>query len=247
MGEEKKKGLLEEKWWHVKMKDSVLKRKKDELHPSAKVIYAFLLVKTGSRNITKMSRKSICEYTGVSKNTVTKYIKELEKSNLLMVEERYKKTNIYIPKKVKEGELDYTRILRSFILSKRFTHTEKIILISLSPYVMEAKHRGEDGQYVMYSYQEIAERTGLSRRYIADNIVSLYEGNGERNAVISRIGSALKFNVDEFMYIGQQDLSDAIEEISKLKAIIEESVEQEPSKIIDRIADSEKENDSKYK
>ena len=199
---------------YAAVKKDVLYKAKKELDPTAKILYVAIVILTGKRTYIKISRSTLGEYIGIKPSTISKYLKILKDKKLLEIKRDWDNVSTYSPVKLKDGER-FTSILRSFILYSTFTHTQKIFFISVANYWIKVDSEMSD-EAIFMTYKQIAEKTGLSERFVAETVRSLQSVKSlysdDNYAVLERKGNGIYLNkdnvialsVDEHIVIRQQ-------------------------------------------
>lgn len=204
---------------YVKIQNDILAKKKNELHPMAKLVYAAILIFTYSKNKSRgvgknsaeITRRTLSLHLDIEKSTVTKYISLLRKEKLIEVEHRFNASSIYtIKDRVEKGDRNYTELLHSFVLHRVFDHRQKIFLVSVASHILYKKNYLPT---ILYTYDKMEEVTGLSKRFIADQVRGLCKL--ERNGVsfMEKLkGGGWHFNIETILSISNEELLSTISE-----------------------------------
>lgn len=233
------------KFNYIKIKKSILKMKKDELHPSAKLLFTLISILSSVNEAnpyhkkfnTVLSRETVEKYLDIKKATISKYTSMLEEEGLVKVDRKYKFANRYTPVKTKEGD-KYVQLLTDFVLSRTFNHSQKIFLVSLSTFLERTSN--PDLSQIKKSYSDIAEATGLSQRFIAETAKSLsqkYVGD-DHIPIFSKKPAEIGWIVNDkaIRYTGQMDrIKDVIDAQKNSIAIDAIQNEDSPKEIVEKV------------
>ena len=170
MEQEKVKSFKEHKdkeiGWHGKVKMKILKYDNKKLLPSAKVIYAYISMYADAKTKESIvSAEEMEKYLGYSDNTIRAAIEKLEDYGFLIREsssgQKSKFSGIRTPIK------HYERFSSFFLKSQIIKKNDKEFLLLISPYIFRER------DVIQYNNKEIAEKLGMSPKYIGDRIKNL--------------------------------------------------------------------------